>query len=127
MQYYLHNTNNGAAIIRKINDSSDNISRIEKGLSMSGQKHEETHNRHARSVDCSCNSKPEKEVTGEALDCAGGVDRPWSGAAGDGGVEEAGDDTGVSADVLEDGDGVESGLGIGLCGFQNWGVDSERV
>lgn len=43
------------------------------------------------------------------------MDDPWSGEAaarcggGDGGVEEAGEYSGVSADVLEDRDGVESG------------------
>lgn len=33
---------------------------------------------------------------------------------GDGGVQEAGEDSGVGADVLEDGDGVEGGLVVGL-------------
>lgn len=43
------------------------------------------------------------------------------------GVEEAGEEADVGADVLEEGDGVEGGLGVGLGGFEDWRVDAEAV
>lgn len=38
---------------------------------------------------------------------------------GDGGVEEAGEDTGVGSDVFEHGDGIERCLVVTLARFEN--------
>lgn len=54
--------------------------------------------------------------------------QPRVAAAGnDGSIEETGEDPGVSADVFEDGDGVEGGLVVGLGGFEDGRVYSEGV
>jgi len=45
----------------------------------------------------------------------------------DGGVEEAGEDAEIGADVLEDRDGVERGLVVALRGLEHGGVDAEGV
>lgn len=49
------------------------------------------------------------------------------GVGDDGGVEEAREDAEVSADVLEDGDGVEGGLVVALRGLEHGGVNAEGV
>lgn len=47
----------------------------------------------------------------------------WDGE----GVENAGEDAAVGANVFEDGNGVESGLIIVLGRFESWGIDGEGV
>lgn len=86
---------------------------------MSSEEHEDTHSSHRRTRHDSDDGEPHEEVTEEALRGTGDVDdpRPDESPArgrGDGGVQEAGEDSGVGADVLEDGDGVEGGLVVGL-------------
>lgn len=137
-QEALHNPNSGAAIIREIMHSGDDIGGVEEGLGVSSQKHEKAHRRHRRPIDDSGNRQPHEEVAEEALNRSDRVDRPRprdpmpesaiiAGGGRSGGVEEAGENAGVGADVLEDGDGVESGLGVVLGGFENGGVDAEGV
>lgn len=61
------------------------------------------------------------------------MDHPWpsgarsAGGGSDGGVEKAGNDAGVGADVLENGNGVEGGLIVALSGFESRRIDAEGV
>lgn len=94
-------------------DASDHVSGVEKRLSMSGQEHKEANKRQRRLIDEPDHRGPQQEISKEALDRSHRVDCPGTGeltvaaAEIEGGVEEAGEDTEVGADVLEDGDGVE--------------------
>lgn len=137
-QETLHNPDSGATIIREIMHSGDDIRGIEEGLGVSSQKHEKAHRQHRRTIDDSGDRQPYKEVAEEALDRPHRVDRPRprdpppqsaiiAGGGRGGSVEEARENAGVGADVLEDGDCVESGLGVVLGGFENGGVDAEGV
>lgn len=95
---------------------------------MGRQEHEQAHDRNRRPVNESIDGEPDEEVAGKALDCSGQVYQPGAATIrSDGGVEEAGEDAEVGADVLEDGDGVESRLIVRLGGFEERGVDAEGV
>ena len=112
----------------------DDIGGVEERLAVSGQQHEAAHGRHRRPGDGTDDGEPHEEVPGKALDRPRQEDDPGpagksEAAAGDGCgcVEEAGEDSGVGADVLEDGDGVERGLVVALAGLEDGGVDAEGV
>lgn len=98
---------------------------------MSGDEHEEGHNRHGRTRDGADDGQPYEEIAKEALDGSGEVDQPGASAGGggiaDGGVKETGENAGVGADVLEDGYGVKGGLIVFLGGFEDRRVDTEGV
>lgn len=118
-------------------DATDHIGGVKESLRVSRHPHEQAHHRDRRPVYHSDDGGPNQKVPGEELHGPGKEDEPRPGREhrppgaaaplGDGGVEEAGDDAGVSADVLEDGDGVEGGLGVGLGGLEGGGVDAEGV
>lgn len=94
----------------KVLNGDDNISGIKESLGVSSQKHEETHDREWGLVNDVIDGEPNEKITGEALNGAGQENEPGGGAAaigGDSGVEEAGENAEVRADVLEDGNGVE--------------------
>lgn len=90
-KFYLHDSDDGAAVLREILNNCNNISRIEKRLGMSGEEHEEAHNSHGRVRDDPDDGQPYEEVANEALDGSGEVDQPWASSGrdgiGDGGVE----------------------------------------
>lgn len=114
-------------------ECSDDVSRIEKRLSVSGEEHEEAHDAHVRPGNDSGDCQPHEQVPHEALHGTSHVDHPRprqprvAAAGNDGSIEETGEDPGVSADVFEDGDGVEGGLVVGLGGFEDGRVYSEGV
>lgn len=96
--------------------SGDNIGGVEERLGVSRQQHEEAHQRHRRPMNQSGDGGPHEEVTHKALNSSGQVDHPRSGQLGppkttasmrDGGVEEAGENADVRADIFEDGNGIE--------------------
>lgn len=106
---------------------------------MSGDEHEQAHQRHCRPMNDSSDGQPYKKIASKALYRPCHVDHPRStkteeirngrglmavsaaAAAmdGDGGVEEAGEDTGVGSDVFEHGDGIERCLVVTLARFEN--------
>lgn len=116
-------------------DGGDDVGSIEKRLSVSRHQHKQAHGRNRRPVYDPDDGEPHEEVAREALDRSSGLGHPRpdgepglaTAAGGDGGVEEAGENAGVGADVLEDGDGVEGGLVVALAGFEDGGVDGEGV
>lgn len=131
--WYLHDSHNRPAIVRKIVHASYHIRRIEKRLRMCSQKHEEAHRRHRRPIDHSRDSGPYEYISEEALNRSGGVNHPWPGkgpAGGwgsDGGVKKTRNDAGVGADVFENGNDVEGGLIVGLGGLESGRIDAEGV
>lgn len=97
--------------------TGDNISGVEERLRVSRQKHEKAHHRHRRPMNQSGHRSPQEEVTHKALNSSGQVDHPRFAQAGppktttsmrDGGVEEAGENSDICADVFEDRNRVES-------------------
>lgn len=115
-------------------DRSHNVSRIEKRLRVSGEKHEQAHDRHVRPGDCSGDGEPQVGVPDEAEDRTGQVDHPRprqprrrraAAPFGNGGIEEAGKYAGVGPDVFEDGNGVEGGLVVALARFEDRRVYTE--
>ncbi|KAJ8536429.1 hypothetical protein K7X08_034830 [Anisodus acutangulus] len=106
---------------------------------MSSDEHEQRHNRHRRLVYDSGDGKPHEEVTSKALDSPSQMDNPWTavkkretasdggGSSGDGGIKEAGENSGVGADIFENRDSVECGLIVSLGGLEHRGVDTEGV
>ena len=85
---------------------------------MGRNQHEEAHGRNGRPGDQSNDGGPHEEETQEVLGSARKEDHPRPRTAAaiacGGGVEETGEDAGIGADVLEDGDGVERGLVVAL-------------
>ena len=114
----LHDADDRAAIIRKILNGGDDVSSVEERLSVSGDEHEQANQRNSRPVNNSGDGQPHKKIAGEALyrPChvynprsteRGMVVVPAAAMDGDGGVEEAGENAGVGADVFEDGNRIE--------------------
>lgn len=103
---------------------------------MSGEEHEQAHDRHVRTGNGSGDGEPQEEVPHEALDRASSVDHPRTrqprgrrvaAASASSSIEEARKDAGVGADIFEDGNGVERRLVIALARFEDRRVDSEGV
>lgn len=107
---------------------------------MRGDEHIETHERHRRAGHKTGDGEPHGEIAGETLGGSHGVDDPRAPAPeppiagpatgterGGKGVEDAGEEASVGADVLEDGDGVKRGLIVALGGLQERGVDPKAV
>lgn len=94
-------------------------------------QHEHAHGRNGRPAQDPGDGCPQQGVAHEVLGRSGEVDHPRPATAAAGiigvGVEDAGEDAAVGAEVLEDGDGVEGGLGVALGGLEGWGVDGEGV
>lgn len=140
----LHDTNDGAAILGEIAQASNDIGGVQESLTVGSEPGEEAHNRNRRWADEAHDGGPDEEEAHEALESAGSDDDPGptecgplgfggSGGGGalgvgsDGGVEEAGEDAEVGANVFKDRDGVEGGLIVVLGGLENRGVDAEGV
>lgn len=97
---------------------------------MRGDQHEHAHDRHGRPAQDPGDGCPYEGVAHQVLDRPGEVDhpRPATAAGITGvGVEDTGEDAAVGAKVLEDGDGVEGGLGVALGELEGGGVDGEGV
>lgn len=106
---------------------------------MSSDEHEQSHNSHRRPVYGSGDCKPHKKVTGKALDSPSQMYNPWPAVekrkassvvariGGDSCIKEAGENSGVGADIFENRDSVESGLIVKLGGLERRGVDTEGV
>lgn len=113
----LHDSDDGSTVIREVVNGSDHVGRVEERLSVRRHQHEATHRRHRWPVNDSDHREPDKEVAREALNRSRHVDHPWPGpkprppasaaVERDSGVEEAGEDADVGADVLEGGHDVE--------------------
>lgn len=94
---------------------------------MGRHEHEEADGRHGEGLwKKAGDSGPHEEIAQEALDRSGEEHRSGP-TGGGGGVEEARKEAAVDADVLEDGDDVESGLVVALGGLERVGVDGEGV
>lgn len=75
--------------------------------------------------------KPHEKVAGKALDSPSQMYDPWPSVekresssaggriSGDSGIKEAGENSGVGADIFENRDSVESGLIIRLGGLEH--------
>lgn len=122
--------------MRKVLNSRDHTDSVEERGALRRQKHEEAHSRHRRPGNYSGHRSPDEEVAGEALDCSGQEHHPRSTkpvrrrpipSGYDGGVEEAGENPEIAAEVHEDGNGIESGLVIALTGLEHRRVDAEGV
>jgi len=142
---YLHDPNDGAAIPREVAQASDDIGGVQEGLAISREPREEAHDGHGRRAYKAHDGGPDKKVAREELNRAGSEDHPGPrkrgpfglgrrareggamGVGNDGGVEEARQDAEVSADVLENRDGVEGGLVVALRRFQHGGVNAKGV
>lgn len=124
---YLHNPNNRATITRKIIHAGDHVSRIKESHGM--RRHEDIQAHHIRRGPRQYprNREPHQKVAGEALKRPGQEHDPRPTTAGDGGVEEAGEDSDVGTEVFEHRYGVEGGLIVTLGGFYELGVDAEGV
>ncbi|BAT18284.1 Os12g0639150, partial [Oryza sativa Japonica Group] len=123
----LHDADDGASSIGEILDGGDDIGGVEEGLRLRGEQHVEAEERERRRGDPR-DGEPDGEVADGAEGGAGEEDEPGAAAAGGGPCgEEAGEDAGVGADVLEEGDLVEGGLVVGLGGLERRGVDGEAV
>lgn len=105
----LQNADNGAAVVREIMHAGDNVGGVEKALSVGCHQHEEAHDRDGDGWKEAGDGGPHEKIAQEALGRAQEVYDPWSGCgcASKEVVEEAGEDSGVDSDVLEDGDKVE--------------------
>lgn len=124
---YLHDANNCATVIRKVPNAGDDVSGVKEGLSMSGNKHEETHGRHRWPRDDAGDRSPHEEVAQKALYRSGEQDHPRAGGGHRRGVENTGECAAVDTDILEDRDGVEGGLVVVLGGLQGLRVYGESV
>ena len=110
----LHDADDSATSVGEVLDGGDNISGVEESLRLRGEQHVEAHERERRGRDPR-DSEPHGEVPGDAAQGAGEEDEPGAPPPprrprG----EEAREDPGVGADVLEEGDGVERGLVVAL-------------
>ncbi|KAI3440639.1 Nodulin-like domain-containing protein [Psidium guajava] len=97
---------------------------------MRGNQHEQAHCRHGRPAQDPGNGCPHQGVAQQVLGRPSEVDHPRPATAAGivgVGVEEAGEDAAVGAEVLEDGDGVEGGLRVALGGLEGGRVDGEGV
>lgn len=92
---------------------------------MSGEQHVDAHEDGRGPREDAGDGEPHEEVSSEALGGAGGKDGP--GAPGDGGGEDTGEDAGVGANVLEEGDRVEGGLVVALARLEERRVYAEAV
>lgn len=128
---YLHDTNNGSAVIREVPNAGDDISGVKEGLSMGCHEHEETHSRHRWPRNHAGDCSPHEEVAQKALYRSGKQDNPRASSRrvrdGRRRVENTGECAAVDSDVLEDRDGVESGLVVLLGGLQDLRVYRESV
>lgn len=116
----------------EITQTGDDVGGVQESLAIRSEPGEEAHEWDRWRVDQPHDGGPYEEEAHEALDGAGGDHHPGTAEGGgpfggggggggvvrgDGGVEEAGEDAEVGADVLEDGDGVEGGLVVALSGL----------
>ena len=123
----LHDPDDGAAAVGEVLDGGDDIRGVHEGLRLRREQHVEADERERRRRDPG-DGEPHGEVPGGAERGADEEHEPGAAAApGRPGGEEAREDPGVGADVLEEGDGVERGLVVALRGLERRGVDAEAV
>jgi len=123
----LHDADDCASAIGEVLDGGYDIGGVEEGLRLRGEQHVDAHERERRGRDPG-DGEPHGEVPGGAEDGSREEDEPWAAPArGRPRGEEAREDAGVGADVLEEGDGVERGLVVALGGLERRGVDAEAV
>ena len=123
----LHDADDCASAIGEVLDGGYDIGGVEEGLRLRGEEHVDAHERERRGRDPG-DGEPHGEVPGGAEDGSREEDEPWAAPSrGRPRGEEAREDAGVGADVLEEGDGVERGLVVALGGLERRGVDAEAV
>lgn len=123
----LHDADDRASAIGEVLDGADYVGGVEEGLRLRGEQHVGAHERERRVRDPG-DGEPHGDVAGGAEEGASEEYEP--GAAPSRGRpcgEEAREDAGVGADVLEEGDGVERGLVVALGGLERRRVDAEAV
>lgn len=105
----------------------NHISRIKESHGMGRHQHVQAHHRRRRPRQRPCNRQPHQKITREALNRPRQENNPRPTTVGYGGVEEAGEDSDVGAEVFEHRYSIEGGLVVALGGFQDLGVDAEGV
>uniref|UniRef100_A0A5K0V2D3 Uncharacterized protein n=1 Tax=Nymphaea colorata TaxID=210225 RepID=A0A5K0V2D3_9MAGN len=123
---YLHKADDGASGVGEVLDGGDDVGGVEERLGVSCKEHVGAHKGDGGSGDEPRHGCPHHEIAEKGLKgaCEEHHPRPaWSG----GGVEEAGKDTDVGANVLEEADGVEGGLVVALRPLEGGGIDAKGV
>jgi len=99
--------------------AGDNVGGVEKALRVGSQQHEEAHDSDGDGWKEAGDGGPHEEIAQEALGRAQEVDNPGPGCGFSSKevVKEAGENSGVGSDVLEDGDKIERRLIVVLSGL----------